>query len=153
MTQPIKTFRIARDFPLDVDRMWGLLTDPKARTLWGGPSDDVVLIMDVADLREGGQERHRCGPADNPEFVVDTHWYHLDTPKSACFSETVSAGGTRFGVSLVTYALTGAETGSVLTVDVAVASMTGEDMVGDFEEGWTSGLNRLTRMIEDGTLT
>jgi uncharacterized protein YndB with AHSA1/START domain len=153
MTAPIATFRLTRTIAAAQDRLWHLLTDAKSREIWGGPSDDVVLVLDTTDLREGGQERHRCGPADNPEFTVDTHWYHIDTPTRACFTETVIAGGQRFGVSLVTYVLEADGPATTLTVDVAVASMTGEDMQADFHTGWTSGLDRLDSLIRSGDLT
>ncbi|MCI5112248.1 MAG: SRPBCC domain-containing protein [Marivita sp.] len=152
MTAPIATFRLTRTIATPQDRLWHLLTDSKSRELWGAPSDDAVLVLETTDLREGGQERHRCGPADNPEFTVDTHWYHIDAPTRACFTETVIAGGQRFGVSLVTYVLAPDDPATTLTVDVAVASMTGEDMQGDFDAGWTSGLDRLERLIRSGEL-
>ena len=149
MTVPHDYFRLTRMFPVAPDRLWTLLTDPKAREIWGGPSDDTVMHLEKADLREGGDERHRCGPAEAPEFVVDTRWYHLDAPSLACFSETVSAQGTRFGVTLVTYTLASADAGSELIVDVSLASLTGEAMTGDFKEGWTNGLGRLERLIKE----
>lgn len=152
MTAPIATFRLTRSIKASQDRLWHLLTDAKSRELWGAPSDDAVLVLETADLREGGQDRHRCGPADNPEFTVDTHWYHLDAPTCACFTETVSAGGQRFAVSLVTYTLATADGATDLIADVAVASMTGDDMQDDFQTGWTSGLDRLDTLIQEGTL-
>jgi uncharacterized protein YndB with AHSA1/START domain len=152
MTAPIATFRLTRKIAASQDRLWHLLTDAKSREIWGAPSDEAVLVLETTDLREGGHERHRCGPPDNPEFTVDTHWYHIDTPTRACFTETVFAGGQRFGVSLVTYVLEPDGPATTLTVDVAVASMTGEDMQADFQSGWTSGLDRLERMIALGDL-
>ncbi len=55
-------------------------------------------------------------------------------------------------MSLVTYVLAPDDPATTLTVDVAVASMTGEDMQGDFDAGWTSGLDRLERLIRSGEL-
>ena len=152
MTAPIATFRLTRTIAAAHDRLWHLLTDAKSREVWGAPSEDAVLVLETTDLREGGQERHRCGPADNPEFTVDTHWYHIDAPTRACFTETSTAGGQRFGVSLVTYVPDADGPSTTLTVDVAVASMTGEDMQGDFLSGWTSGLDRLEHLISTGAL-
>ena len=149
MTQAGTHFQLTRSIAVPPDRLWTLLTDPKARELWGGPSEDTVLILETADLREGGQERHRCGPADNPEFVVDTHWYHLEAPALACFTETVSAGGQRFAVTLVTYTLAASGTGTDLIVDVGLAPLTAGDMLGDFKQGWTSGLDSLERLIKE----
>jgi len=152
MTAPIATFRLTRSIKASQDRLWHLLTDPTSRELWGAPTDEAVLVLETADLREGGQDRHRCGPADNPEFTVDTHWYHLDAPTRACFTETVTAGGQRFGVSLVTYVLEADGPATILIVDVAVASMTGDDMQEDFQFGWNSGLDRLEHLISTGEL-
>lgn len=152
MTIHTDHFALTRTLPLPPDRLWALLTDARAREAWGAPSDDAVLVLDVEDLREGGKERHRCGPADNPDFVVDTHWYHLDPPRLACFTETVTAGGTRIGVSLVTYGLDAHPTGTALSVDVCVSSMIGEAIGDDFRSGWTSGLDRLEILLKKGVL-
>ena len=132
MTPHTSHFRLARSFAIAPDRLWVLLTDGRARETWGAPSDSAVLVLEIEDLREGGQERHRCGPAEAPEFVVDTHWYHLDGPTLACFTETVSAGGQRFAVTLVTYALADAPGGTHLTVDVGLSALAEGDMLGDF---------------------
>ena len=152
MTAPIATFRLTCTIAAPQDRLWHLLTDAKSREVWGAPTDDAVLVLETTDLREGGHERHRCGPADNPEFTVDTHWYHLDAPTRACFTETVIAGGQRFGVSLVTYVLEPDGPATTLILDVAVASMTGDGMQEDFQFGWTSGLDRLEHLLSTGTL-
>jgi uncharacterized protein YndB with AHSA1/START domain len=152
MTPHTSHFRLARSFAIAPDRLWALLTDGRAREAWGAPSDSAVLVLEVEDLREGGQERHRCGPAEAPEFVVDTHWYHLEAPRLACFTETLSAGGARIGVTLVTYNLAATGTGTTLTVDVALSSMIGEDIGADFQTGWNSGLDRLAHLITQGLL-
>lgn len=149
MTSATGQFQIDRTIAAPPARLWSLLTDPQAREAWGAPSDDAVLILDTADLREGGQERHRCGPKEAPDFIVDTHWYHLDAPLLACFTETLTIGTDRLAVSLVTYRLAPAETGCHLTVEVAVSSMSDEPVTEDFLGGWTSSLDRLERMIAD----
>lgn len=149
MTSATGHFQITRTIAAPPARLWSLLTDPQAREAWGAPSDEAVLILDKADLREGGQERHRCGPKEAPDFIVDTHWYHLDAPERACYTETLTIGDARLAVSLVTYRLAAADAGCHLTVDVAVSSMTDDPVTEDFHGGWTSGLDRLERMIAD----
>lgn len=152
MTTTTGQFRITRTIAAPPARLWSLLTDPQAREAWGAPSDDATLILDTADLREGGQERHRCGPREAPEFIVDTHWYHLAAPERACFTETLTIGDARLAVSLVTYRLEPAEQGCHLAVDVAVSSMTDDPVTEEFHGGWTSGLDRLEQMIADKAL-
>jgi len=147
MNAPTGTFTLDRSFNLTPDQLWHLLTDPAERTKWGAPSDDDVLILESHDLREGGRDRHFCGPKDNPEFAVDTLWYHLEGPTLACFTETLEAGGARLSVSLVTYDLVKTETGTDLGITVTVASVCGEDVTADHLEGWTSGIDRLMAQV------
>lgn len=142
---------ISRTIKVGQERLWHLLTDPEMRTLWGAPSDEHVLDMVSHDLREGGRDLHRCGPADNPEFEVATHWYHLAGPDMACFTETLEIGGARLSVSLVGYGLETVPGGTKLDVDISVTSLTGDDLTPDHEEGWLSGLNRLVAMAEKET--
>ena len=140
-------FTIQRTIKASQDRLWHLLTDPQARTKWGAPSDEHVLEMVTHDLRVGGQELHRCGPAKNPEFEVATHWYHLEGPATACFTEALEMGGTRLSVSLVGYDLNPVEGGTELNITVTVTSLVGEDMTADHHEGWTSALNRMEKIV------
>ncbi len=147
MTLAQASFQLTRSFRCTPDKLWHLLTDPKAREVWSGPSDDDVLTADRADLREGGQDLHRCGPAEAPAYTVETRWYRLDAPQAACFSETVDAEGMRIGTSLVTYQITAEDGGTVLTVDVTTVSFVGEEALGDFKVGWTSALDRLPSLL------
>jgi uncharacterized protein YndB with AHSA1/START domain len=150
MTTACAHFQITRTFPLPPDRLWHLLTDARARELWGAPSDDHVLHVDATDLRVDGQDLHRCGPKDAPDYTVATRWYRLDGPEAACFTETVEAGGARIATSLVSYGLAAEGKGTRLTVEVATSSFVGPEALDDFEAGWTSGLNRLDRLVTDG---
>lgn len=143
MTFPTAEFSLTRDFALSQDALWHVLTDPKEREAWGTPDESMVLTMERADLREDGQERHRCGPAEAPEFYVDTRWYRLDGPHAACFTETLTFQGARAFTSLVTYRLTADGAGSRLEVNVAVTSFDGEEAIAEVKDGWTSALDRL----------
>lgn len=148
MTAPATgNFTLTRAFSLVPADLWPLLTDPETRSGWSGPSDSDVLTLEAQDLREGGTDRHRCGPAEAPDYTVDTRWYRLDGPALACFYETVEAGGMRIATSLVTYGVAPTDTGSALEVTVHVSSFVGPEALDDFQTGWTSALDRLQRMI------
>ncbi len=136
-----------RTLPLPPDRLWPILTDPHHREQWGAPGEGTVLIMESADLRVGGQDRHRCGPAASPDFTVLTRWYHLDAPTRAVFTETISVADAPIFTSLVTYRLAGAAGGTALSVTVALSSFTGEDAMADVRAGWTAGLTNLDTYI------
>lgn len=147
MSKTFATFTLNRSFSCAPDQLWFLLTDPKKRELWGAPSDDHVLHLDRANLSEGGTDLHRCGPKEAPDYTVETRWYRLDGPNTACFTETVIADGTKIATSLCNYALSNAQDGTILEVDVAVSSFVGPEALDDFQDGWTAGLNRLEKMM------
>jgi len=134
-----------RRLALPPARLWKVLTDARHREQWGAPSEGAVLEVVEADVREGGRDRHRCGPADAPEFTVDTRWYRLDAPHLAVFTETVDIGGEAIFTSLVTYRLTPADTATALGVTVAVSSFVGADVARDTRTGWEGGLANLER--------
>ncbi|MEM9031432.1 MAG: SRPBCC domain-containing protein [Pseudomonadota bacterium] len=147
MSNDTSSFDLAREFPLSPEKLWTLLTDARQREAWGAPEEGMELRVEVEDLREGGLERHRCGPEDAPEFVVHTRWYRIDAPRRAVFSETVSVGGEALGTSLVTYVLTVRDGGTALGVTVAVSAFGGPEMLGEFKAGWEGGLANLERLV------
>lgn len=137
------TFTYDRAFPLPPDRMFALMTASEYREIWGAPEDGQVLETLSSDFQVGGAERHRCGPADAPDFEVTTRWYNIDTPNAVTFTETIEAGGMTLGASLVTYLLTPSETGCQANITVAVSSFVGPEMIGEFKAGWDGGIAKL----------
>ncbi len=143
MTGTTDTFVYDRTFPLPPARMWVLLTDAKMREQWGAPGEGNMLEVIASDMRVGGEEHHRCGPADNPEFEVRTRWYHLTEPEIAVYTEVIEAGGAQLGASLVTYQLEAHDGGSKLLATVAVSSFVGPEMMDEFRAGWDGGMEKL----------
>ena len=143
MPFPTADFTLTRRFSVPQSALWHILTDPHEREAWGAPDESMILTVERADLREDGQERHRCGPAEAPEFIVDTRWYRLDGPHGACFTETLTFQGARAFTSLVTYRLATEGPGTVLEVHVAITSFDDESVFAEVEGGWTSALDRL----------
>lgn len=139
-------FDLHRTLPLGPDRLWQVLTDPHHRETWGAPSEDEVLVMESADLRVGGQDRHRCGPAEAPDWVVLTRWYRLEAPHLAIFTETLMVGEACHFVSLVTYGLVPSGDATDLTVNVAISSFDGPHAAASVRAGWEGGLFNLLRL-------
>lgn len=138
-----KSFDLHRKLPLAPARLWQVLTDTKERERWNGPDAETALVTDIADLRVGGLERHRFGPADAPEFVVDTRWYDLSVPERAVFTETLIFGGEAVSTSLVTYVLNESGTQTELSITVAVSSFSGPDTLDEIAQGWRGGVDNL----------
>ena len=141
-------FSLTRTLPLTPERLWHILTDAKMREAWGAPAEGMLLEVETQDFRVGGLETHRCGPAEAPEFTVDTRWYRVDAPSDAVFTETVHAGGATIAATLVTYRVTPNEAGSRLDVAVAVSSFVGPEGMDEFQAGWEAGLANLEALAE-----
>jgi uncharacterized protein YndB with AHSA1/START domain len=90
MTTDTDTFTHAGDFAHSTDRMWHLITNPAMRDRWSAPGDHVVETLS-SDLRVGGVDHQRCGPADNPEFEATTRCYNLAPPTDAAYIEVIEA--------------------------------------------------------------
>ena len=149
MKPDVGQFELERRYGISPDRLWRLLTDPAMRAKWGAPSEGTVLAVEKADLRVGGEEKHRCGPAEAPEFEVATRWYRLDAPSLAAFTETLIIGEECLATSLVTYRLEAEGDGSSLGVAVAVSSFTGPEAPAEFHGGWEGGLANLDRLVTE----
>ncbi|MDC1399219.1 SRPBCC domain-containing protein [Yoonia sp.] len=145
MSLDTKSFNLTRTMPVTVDQLWHLLTDAKARENCSGPDATTLLETETADLRVGGQDRHRFGPADAPEFVVDTRWYDLTAPDRAVFTETLIFGGAAVCTSLVTYVLQNNGNHTELQTTVAVSSFSGSDTLDEVHTGWNGGMDNLER--------
>ena len=139
-----KSFDLHRTLPLSAERLWHVLTDAKEREKWSGPDATTLLETDTADLRVGGQDRHRFGPVDAPEFLVETRWYDLTEAERAVFTETLIFGGEAVSTSLVTYVLDGKDNQTELGITVAVSSFSGPEALNEIKQGWAGGLDNLT---------
>ncbi|MBU2991857.1 SRPBCC domain-containing protein [Octadecabacter sp. 1_MG-2023] len=141
------TFTFTRDLALNPTRMWPLLTQPDMRATWGAPGEGMVLETLSSDVRVGGTDHQRCGPADAPEFESYTRWYHLEDATRAVYTEVIEAGGMALGASLVTLELVAKGAGSSLSVTVAVSSFVGPEMIAEFQGGWTGSMENLDRLV------
>ena len=118
MTTDTDTSTHARDFAHSTDRMWHLITDPAMRDRSSAPGDHVVETLS-SDLRVGGVDHQRCGPADNPEFEATTRWYNLAPPTDA---------------------------GCHLAITVAASSFVRPEMMEKFKAGWQGGFDNLVKL-------
>ncbi len=148
MTTDTDTFVYQRDYAISPAQLWHILTDPGMRESWGAPGEGVTLDTVTSDLRIGGTDRHRCGPASEPEFEVETRWYNLAEPDAAVCTEQIEAGGMTLGASLVTYKIASQAGRTQLWVNVAVSSFVGPEMIAEFKDGWDSGFAKLSSMAE-----
>lgn len=131
------------------DTVYDALIDPAARSVWGPPGEGhVVQIKGQPDPAPGVRETSRCGPSDNPYVTVLTDWVLMERPARLVLAETLMAEGAPLGVSLACYDVIDSEGGTDLTVTIQIMSFVGEEMLSEFEGGWTHALDNFARYAE-----
>jgi uncharacterized protein YndB with AHSA1/START domain len=144
------TLRLTRAIKAAPDTVYTALTDPAARSAWGPPgAGQVVLIEDQPAPAPGGREQSRCGPADNPYVTVLTDWVLMEPDARLVYTETLMAEGAALGVSLACCDLAVTTTGTDLTVTIQIMSFVGDEMLAEFETGWTHAIDNLARHSEN----
>ncbi|MGR3795811.1 SRPBCC domain-containing protein [Vannielia sp. SX4] len=132
-------------------RLFPLLTSPEYRAQWAAPTENTRLDILHADIRPGGQELSRCGPADNPEFEVTTDFHHIEAPTLLIFTETIRIEGAPLSAGLCSIEITPEGAGSRLTITAQLASLIGDEMAEGYTQGWTAALANLARLAEKET--
>ncbi|MDA7428565.1 SRPBCC domain-containing protein [Primorskyibacter aestuariivivens] len=143
------TLRLSRAIKAAPDTVYTALIDPAARSAWGPPGDGhVVRIEGQPAPSPGIREVSRCGPADNPYVTVLTDWVLMEPATRLVYAETLMAEGAALGSSLACCDLTASDIGTNLTVTVQIMSFIGDEMLSEFEGGWTHAFENLARYAE-----
>jgi uncharacterized protein YndB with AHSA1/START domain len=140
------TLTFERTYSAPLERVFTEFADPVARAAWSAPSNDV-LIYDEANFHEGGRDRFRCGPKDDPRFHGETA-YHLIAPnKRVVSSESLTMEGQHLAVSLTSLEFEPTVDGTHLKVTVQMISFVGPDMIEGYKSGNKSALENLARHL------
>ncbi|WP_136659430.1 SRPBCC domain-containing protein [Nitratireductor sp. XY-223] len=144
-----ETIAIERSFAAAPDRLFAAFADPRARERWSAPNADVEIRILQSDLRTGGSETARCGPAGGPLNWEMRVAYHLVEPPSVIsFSEELWDGEQLLTVALITFDIAGAENGgSLLRLTDQVTSFAGEDALQGHRDGYAAALQNLAASL------
>lgn len=151
MSMDFETLTLEREIACQPARLFGLLVDPAARAEWGAPDETSVIVVDEADIREGGYETSRCGPHDDPHFNTRSSFHLLRPDTCMINTEMLTVAGELLSVSLITHEVSAHKDGSILTVTLQIASLAGPDMADDYRDGWTASLDNLKHLAEEST--
>lgn len=140
------TIRLERRYNAAPSRVFAAWAQPAARTRWDVPGRWVIAEQSF-DFREGGRERKRFGPKDDPRFVAETLYLDIVPDRRIVYSYAMTARGVPISVSLTTVELApdGAQTRLVLVEQVAF--LDGNDKAADREEGLASMLDKISESL------
>jgi len=120
---------------------------PKARLIWGVPSDDEAMAFIETDFRVGGKDVHICGPKENLCYRVETCYHDIQEPRLLVFTERVSNNSHTLCSSLITVDLTAEGKDTNLDLTIQIASLVGDEMISGNREGWRMALTNMELML------
>jgi len=148
MTPAFGTLEFTRTLAGNPARVFQALTSAADRMAWGPPdASSVVIIENQPDPALGAREVSRCGPRGNPYVDVATDWIVMEASARLVYAETLSAEGETLACSLATFSLSADGTGTGLCATVQIVSFVGDDMMGEYEGGWSHALDNLARLV------
>ena len=140
------TIRLERTYKAAPARVFAAWAEPEARAQWDVPGRWLIAEQ-TFDFREGGHERKRFGPPDDPRLVADTLYLDIVPQRRIVFSYSMTSRGTPISVSLTTVEISpapssgGRNTHLLLTEQVAF--LDGNDNAANREEGLSSMLDKI----------
>ncbi|MFA0813127.1 SRPBCC family protein [Microbulbifer epialgicus] len=142
------TISISKTIKVPAEKVFSAWVDPKARSIWGPPSEDEAIEFLKDDFRVGGVDVHRCGQKNDLRFRVETHYYQINRPHRLLFTERVSTDDSLLSASVITVAISENKSVTELEVTIQIASLVGSGMIDGTHNGWQSALSNLAAHLE-----
>jgi uncharacterized protein YndB with AHSA1/START domain len=136
------TIRLERRYKAAPARVFAAWAEPEARAKWDVPGRWVIAEQSF-DFREGGRERKRFGPQDDPRLLADTLYLDIVPQHRIVFSYSMTSRGRPISVSLTTVELSPDGRNTHLLLTEQVAFLDGNDNAANREEGLASMLDKI----------
>jgi uncharacterized protein YndB with AHSA1/START domain len=127
------------------DQVFSAYANLETRMEWGAPSPNTALIYDESNFSQGGSDRFRCGPKDNPNIHGTTIYLQITENYRIVSTETITVDGKQLCASLTTLELMPEGEATRLKITTQLASFIGEAMLKGHEQGTNASLDNLVR--------
>lgn len=147
------TFVLERTFPHPAARVFALLSTADAKRRWFLEDDGTTVDRFEMDFRIGGAERARYTfrkgtPVDGQPFENDGTFLDIVPDRRVVVAFSMSIGGRRISVTLVTFDLEPASAGTTLTLIHQGVFFDGAGGPQMREHGWRVLMDRLAAAAE-----
>jgi len=142
------TIRLTHHIDASVADVWEAYADSAARARWSVPAGEKI-VYDQSDFREGGHDRHRCGPPETLDFHAETEYTRIVPNELVVYTETVKNEGQPLATGLVTWEFEPDDEGTLVTVTSQAVSFVGSGMIDGTRNGHTKALEQLSRHLAD----
>jgi len=142
------TISINKTIEAPIEHVFSAWADPKARSIWGAPSEDEAIEFLENNFRVGGRDIHRCGQKSNLRFIVETRYYEISRPSRLLFTERVAADDELLSLSTISVEIDDCGNLVELNVTVQIVSLVGSDMIEGTRKGWEKAIAQFGTFVE-----
>lgn len=137
------TIVMERTYKATPARVFAAWADVEARQRWSAPAENIRIVYEESDFREGGRDVSRCIEPGNADYVATVHYLDIRRDARIVFAEAVAHGNVNVSSALISVELTptGAETRLVLTMQIV--AFDGSKMEDGYQFGWSAALDNL----------
>ncbi|WP_147125873.1 SRPBCC family protein [Shimia ponticola] len=124
-------------------RVFELYTDSDARQIWNSPGEDfTTTVTHPAQTAPGVRETALVTAENEPDTVVHTDWTTV-TPDAVAYAETLEVEGAPLAASFTCATFEDADGGTRLTLEIALTSFAGPEMLEGYKMGCTAAFDAL----------
>jgi uncharacterized protein YndB with AHSA1/START domain len=142
------TFSIERTYPASRAQVFRALTDPAAKARWFASGDGYTLLAREMDVRPGGREHVKGRWASGMVSTFDALYYDVVPDQRIVYTYEMHLDQRKISVSLATFELKPAGTGTRLVMTEQGAFLDGYDDAGSREQGSNFLLDALGRSLQ-----
>lgn len=139
------TLVIERTYAATPARVFAAWSDLEARKRWSAPADNIQIVYEAADFREGGVDVSRCIEPGNADYVARVHYIDIRPDQRILFAEDVTHGDTRVSAAMISVEISQVEAGARLLLTMQIVALDGSDMEQGYQFGWSAALDNLAK--------
>lgn len=154
MSSPIihDTFVLTRDYPKSPAAVFAAFADPGKKRRWYGEGRGHDVESFTMDFRVGGEESFvyrldETTPFKGVEMASTGRYEDIVPDQRIIVSATMSLGGNRISVTLVTFELAAIDTGTRLVLTHQAVFLPGADGPAMRRGGWEALLDKLGQSL------
>ncbi|HRP11267.1 MAG TPA: SRPBCC domain-containing protein, partial [Terricaulis sp.] len=122
-------------------RVFAAWADVEARKRWSAPADNIQIVYEESDFREGGRDVSRCIEPGNADHVAIVHYLDIRSNQRIVFAESVAHGNANVSSALISVELTPAGAATRLNLTMQIAAYDGSKMEDGYQFGWSAALD------------
>jgi uncharacterized protein YndB with AHSA1/START domain len=145
------TFCIERTYPASRAQVFKALTDPAAKAKWFGGGPGYTLLAREMDVRPGGREHLKGRWESGVVSTFDAVYHDVVPDERIVYAYEMHLDERKISVSLATFELKSADTGTRLVMTEQGAFLDGHDDAGSRERGSNFLLDALGSSLENQT--